>query len=100
MVDITDNFVTECLLKVQTCFESVCGKIFIWNVVYGWMDKITKKERKYYLLMKRSVSTQKTLVRDVHAAVVCYHLDCWLGATKIQACWSGAIVTTISSIIY
>ena len=34
------------------------------------------------------------------AADVRYDLDCWLGVTKIQACWSGAIVTTISSIIY
>ena len=73
--------------------------MFSWKVVYGWMDKITKKERKYYLLMKCSVSTQKTLVRDVHAADVRYHLDCWLGVTKIQACWSGTIVTTISSIL-
>ena len=44
--------------------------------------------------MKCSVSTQKTLVRDLHAADVRYHLDCWLGVTKIQACWSGAIKTT------
>ena len=53
-----------------------------------------------YLLMKCSVSTQKNLVRDLHAAYVRYHLDCWLGVNKIQACWYGAIVTTISSIIY
>ena len=75
--------------------------MFSWKVVYGWMDKITKKERKYYLLMKYSVSAQKkTLVEDLHAAGVRYHLDGWLGVTKIQDCWSGAIVTTISSIIY
>ena len=50
--------------------------------------------------MKCSVSTQKkTFVRDLHAADVRYYLDCWLGVTKIQAYWSGAIVTTISSII-
>ena len=36
----------------------------------------------------------------MHAADVRYNLDCWLGVTKIQACWSGAIVTTISSIMY
>ena len=77
-------------------FESIFGKMFSWKVVYGWME-----ERKYYLLMKCSVSAQKkTLVGDLHAADVRYHLDCWLGVTKIQACWSGAIVTTISSIIY
>ena len=33
--------------------------------------------------MKCSVSTQKkTLVRDLHAADVRYHLDCWLDVTK------------------
>ena len=84
--------------------------MFNWKVVYGWMDKIPpppqkkkkkKKERKYYLLMKCSVSTQKkTFVRDLHAADVRYYLDCWLGVTKIQAYWSGAIVTILSSIIY
>ena len=26
MVDITENFVTECMLKAQTFFESICGK--------------------------------------------------------------------------
>ena len=100
MVDITENFVTEWLPKVQSFFESIWGKMFSWKVVYGWMDKITKKERKYYLPIKCSVSTQKTFVRDLHAADVRYYLDCWFGATKIQAYWSGAIVTTISSIIY
>ena len=37
MVDITEHFVTECLLKVQTFFESICGK----NVQLEsgiWMD--------------------------------------------------------------
>ena len=62
--------------------------------------KLPKKERKYYLLMKFSVSPQKTFVRDLHAADVRYYLDCWLGVTKIQAYWSGAIVTTFSSVIY
>ena len=66
----------------------------------GWI-KLPKKERKYYLLMKCSVSTQKkTFVRDLHAADVRYYRDCWLSVTKIQAYWSGAIVTTISSFIY
>ena len=101
MVDITENFDTEWLLKVQTFFYSIYAKMFSWKVVYGWMDKITKnKERKYHLLMKCSVSTQKTFVRDLHAADVRYYLDCWLGVTKIQAYWSGAIVTTISPVVY
>ena len=38
MDDITGNFVTECLIKVQTFFESMCGKKSA-----GWMDKIYKK---------------------------------------------------------
>ena len=43
--------------------------------------------------MKCSVSKQKkTLLRDLHAADVSYYLGCWLGVTKIQPCWSGAIV--------
>ena len=46
MVDITENLVTECLLKVQTFFDSICGKMYSWKGVYGWMDKITKKKRK------------------------------------------------------
>ena len=75
--------------------------MFSWKIVYGWMDKITKKrERKYFLLMKCSVSTQKTFVIDLHAADVRYYLDCWLGVTKIQAYWFSTIVTTIPSIIY
>ena len=42
----------------------------------------------------------KTLVRDLHTTDVRHHLDCWLGVTKVHSCWSGAVVTTISSIIY
>ena len=72
---------TGCLLKVQIFIESICGKMFSWKVGYGCLDKITKK-RKYYLLMMCGISTQKNLVRDVHAADNCYHLDCWLGVTK------------------
>ena len=49
MDDITENFVTECLIKVQNFFESICGKKSA-----GWMDKIYKK-----ILMVCSVSTQK-----------------------------------------
>ena len=36
--DITENFVTECLIKVQTLFESICG-----NESAGWMDKKLQK---------------------------------------------------------
>ena len=37
MDDITENFVTECLIKVQTFFESICGK----SQLDGWI-KFTK----------------------------------------------------------
>ena len=37
MDDITRNFLTECLIKVQTFFESMCGKKSA-----GWIDKIYK----------------------------------------------------------
>ena len=94
MVDITENFETECLLQVQTFFESICGKCSVGNLCMdGWIKlppppqkKKKKKKRKYYLLMKCSVSTQKNIVRDLHAADFRYYLDCWL--------------TTISSFIY
>ena len=45
------------------------------------MDKITKKRRKYYLLIKSSVSTQKTLVRVLYAADDRNHLGSWLDVT-------------------
>ena len=77
-------------------------KMFSWKVVYGWMDKITKNKRENTIHLWSAVyqHKKKTFVRDLHAADVRYYLDCWLGVTKIQAYWSGAIVTTISSIIY
>ena len=52
MDDITENFVTECLIKVQMYkpfFESMCGK----NSA-GWMDTIHTKKK----LLEYSVSTQ------------------------------------------
>ena len=61
----------------------------------GWI-KLQKRENTYEV---QCINT-KTLVRDVHATDVHYHLDTWLGVTQIQACWSGATVTTSSSIIY
>ena len=61
MVVITEKFVTECLLIVQTFFESICGKCSAGKLYMdGWI-KLPKKERKYYSLMKCSVSTQKNL---------------------------------------
>ena len=75
--------------------------MFSWKVVYGRMDKITKKREKILFTYEvQCINTKKTFVRDLHASDVRYYLDCWLGVTKIQAYWSGAIVITISSIIY
>ena len=87
MDNITGNFVTECLIKVQTFFESMCGKKSA-----GWIDKIYKKN------FWSSVSTQiqnNPYVRYLHAADVRYHLDCWL----VQACLPGAIVITITTFL-
>ena len=39
MDDIAENFVTECLIKVQFFFESMCEKKSA-----GWMAKIYKKK--------------------------------------------------------
>ena len=40
---------------IQTFVESICRKILSWKVLvaYVWIDKTTKTERKYYLLMGR-----------------------------------------------
>ena len=38
MDDITESFVTECLIKVQTFFESIRGK----NELDGWIKFTTK----------------------------------------------------------
>ena len=83
MVDITKNFVTECLLKVQTFLNQYAEKCSAvkWYID-GWI-KLQKREKIQFTY------------EDVR-----YHLDCWLVVTKIQACWFSAIVTTISSIIY
>ena len=60
-------------------------KMFSWKVVYGWIDKITKKrERENTIYLWIAVYQHKKL-RDVHAAYVRYHHDCWLDVTKIQA---------------
>ena len=75
-------------------------KMVSWKVVYGWMDKITKNREKILSTYEVQCINTKNFVRDLQVADIRYYLDCWLGVTKIQAYWSGAIVTTISSIIY
>ena len=66
-----------------------------------WIQLLKQKEKEYYLLMKCSESHKKTLVRELHAADDLYHLDCWLlySNCKIQACWAGAIITTLTTIL-
>ena len=86
MVDITEKFVTECLLIVQTFFESICGKCSAGKwYMDGWI-KLPKKKREKILFTYevQCINTKKTFVRDLHAADVRYYLDCWLGVTKIQ----------------
>ena len=86
--DITENFVTECLIKEQTFFESICRKMSA-----GWMDKFTRK----YLWSVVYQHKNNPWIRYMHAADVRYHLDCWL----VWVCLPGAIVTTITtSLVY
>ena len=85
--------------QVQAFLNQYAGKCSAGKWYMDGRIKLQKK-RENILTMKCSVSAQKTLVGNLHAADVRYHLDCWFGVIKIQACWSGAIVTTISSIIY
>ena len=90
---------TECLPKVQTFLNQYAQKCTAGKwYMDGWI-KLQKREKILFTYEVQRIST-KILVGDLHAADVRYHLDCWLGVTKIQACWSGAIVTSISSIIY
>ena len=78
----TENFVTECLLKVQTFLLIYMRKKFSWKVVLGWMDEITKKKRENTINLKSAVyQHKKNLVRNLYAADIRYHLGCWLGVT-------------------
>ena len=56
---------------------------FIWKVVYGLINTITKKTEKTLFTLNevKCINTKATLVRDLHAADVRCHLDCWLGVT-------------------
>ena len=51
-MDDFENFVTECLIKVQTFFESICDK------KKSQLDGLLKFTKK--ILTECSVSTQKT----------------------------------------
>ena len=84
MDDITENWVTECLIKVQPFFESICGKKSA-----EWMEKFSKKKLWSVVCQHKN----NPWVRYLHAADVRYHFDCWL----VWACLLGAIVTTITT---
>ena len=84
----------------KTLWQSVCSKYksFLINMrknqLGGWI-KFTKNTCSHYLWSavyqhKKSHWVGYLLAADVH-----YHLDCWLA----QACWSGAILTTITTIL-
>ena len=78
MVYITENFVTECLLKVKTFLNQYSEKFSAekWYMD-GWI-KLPKKKREK-LLSTYEVQCIKTKnLRNLHAADVRYHLDCWL----------------------
>ena len=78
---IAENFVTECLFKVQTFFESICVKIQLDGCI-----KFTKYIYIYYL-WSAVYQHKKQPLSKVSA--------CWL----VQATWSGATVTTITTIL-
>ena len=64
------------------------------------MDGRIKLQKREKILFTYEVQCINTKNLSERFADVRYHLDCWLSVTKIQAFWSGAIVTNISSIIY
>ena len=73
----------------STKIVSICVK----NHLDGWI-KFTKN--KHITNGVQCINTKNnTWVRYLHAEYVHYHLDWWL----VQACWSGAIVTTITTIL-
>ena len=61
----------------QNFFESICGKMFSWKVVYGWRNGYNYKKREKILFT--------------------YEVQC---INTKKPYWFGAIVTTISSIIH
>ena len=59
--DITEHLVTECSIKVQTFFESMCGK--------SQLDRWLNFKKK--MLMECSVTTQKQPLSKVSACCIC-----------------------------
>ena len=82
----------------QTFFESICGKTPLESCI--WADKITKKERKYFTYGVQCINKKETTpeydICVLHILVTIL-TAAWFGVTKIQICWSGAIVTTITN---
>ena len=62
MVDITKNFVTECLLKVQTFLNQYSEKYSArkWYMD-GWI-KLQKREKILFTYEVQCISSKKTLV--------------------------------------
>ena len=58
MVDITENFVKECLRKTQTFFLSQYVEKFSWKVVYGWIKRLQKREKILLTMGKKQHSMQ------------------------------------------
>ena len=69
MDDITENFVTECLLKVQTFFESICGKSQIES---GIMDVWIKLQKILFTYEMQCINTKQLFVRKLHDVFVKY----------------------------
>ena len=102
---------TELTISVKTLWQSIRSKFkaflnqhaekICWKVLYGWMEKYPKKQRKYYWSMECSLSTQIQPLSKISACCRC-SLPSWLLLRcncKMQACWSSATVTTMITTI-
>ena len=96
MDTITENFVRAYWTKCKL-FLNQYAKTLSWKAAYGWMDNITKKWEK--IQMECSVITQKQPISKISVCCSCSSTS-WLlvGCNcKIQTCWLGAVVTTITN---
>ena len=104
---IAEHFLTECLFKVQKYKVSMINlfSIYMRKKSAGWMYEIHNCQFIIYIYIYiythitygvQCINTKNNpRVRYLHAADDFNHLGCWL----VQACWSGAIVTTITTIL-
>ena len=64
MVVITEKFVTECLLIVQTFFESICGKCSAGKWYMGGWIKLPKiREKILFTYEVQCINTKKNLCK-------------------------------------